>query len=106
MDDIKNLVSSFVSTKQVRDFLVEVSAICKEKNAELKAKEKAASAELRKVAAERATESLSHTPSGSTVKVLFKKEPIEVEFIEKKDGKFVVKMNGKKRQFPYHQLVV
>lgn len=106
MDKIKELVSSMSSTDEVKEFLSDVSRICKSRNSEIRANEKAARTELKKIAIERATEVLSHTASGSTVKVLFKKAPCECEFISVKPDKFIVKMDGKKRSFPYHKLIV
>lgn len=106
MDEIKRIVSSFSSTEQVKTFLADVSRICKEKNFELRTAEKNAQKELKRISVERAVEVLSHTASGSSIKVLFKKAPCEVEFISAKPDKFIVKMDGKKRSFPYHKLIV
>jgi hypothetical protein len=106
MDNIKEFVNSFTSSEQVKEFLADVSRICKNKNSELRSKEKEARAELKKIAVARATATLANTASGSTVRVLFKKAPCEVEFISAKPDKFIVKMDGKKRSFPYHKLIV
>lgn len=106
MDAIKSTVSAMTTRKEVDAYLQQITAICREKKADLRAKEKeiATKAKAEKIA--RAKAILASVTSGTTIKVTINASPTDAEFLTTEDDKFVVKFDGKKRKLSYNQLVV
>ena len=106
MDAIKAAVSAMKTRAEINAYLSEITAICKEKKASIRAQEKeiALKAKNEKIANAKAV--LSNVASGSTIQVRIKNEPVDAEFIEEKDEKITVKIDGKKRKVSYNQLII
>ena len=106
MDAIKTAVSAMTTKAEIDSYLSQITAICKERKAHIRAQEKEIAKKARNEKIANAKAIMNGIASGSTIKVLLKHEPTDVEYIEKDDDKITVKINGKKRKVSYNQLII
>lgn len=106
MDAIKSAVSKMTTRAEVDSYLSQITAICRERKADIRSKEKEIATKAKNERIANAKAVLSGITSGSTIQVLINKTPTDAEYLERDDEKITIKISGKKRKVSYNQLII